>query len=240
MTSIKGKFSYADALKKKSVVTDYNTSSSETTDSSDTSPALKSTELPDNLNNILKCHDSDFLNPDWKLPGGPRYQKDGHRLEKALFNSLPQSIKNKICVNVKPLNSDGNIIVEFDMIYQSESTKGIISFEIKGVNKHTIDNLERQNKLIKQGLRQRQYLLDNYGDYSVENVYCFVTGKQKKSESSIDTITNNNSEYETDTEQTFLDPVFIKRLISNGFKVAIGETPQQCAKRALFMLKLSK
>jgi hypothetical protein len=185
--------------------------------------------------------ETDFLNPDWKLPGGDKYRKGGVRLENALFNALPKSMKNSVSLNVKPRHPNGNVIVEFDMLYQSDSSSRIVSFEIKGVNPNTINNLERQKKLILQGLKQKQYLEDNYPSYKVDAIFCFVTGKIKSCE------IVDNPETETDSEwksvkivksKSMLDADFIKQIKLNGIHVAIGETPQQCAKNALLILNL--
>ncbi len=183
-------------------------------------------------------NETDFLNPNWKLPGGKKYQKDGVRLENAFYNGLPKRIKSSISTNVKPRSSNGNVIVEFDMIYQSDSSKRIISFEIKGVNPKTINNLDRQKKLIAQCIRQKKYLEENFSNYKVDCVYCFVTGKVKNE---IVEKSEGNSEWVSVTitkQKPILDPEFVKKIKSNGISVAIGETPQQCAKNALIMLNL--
>jgi hypothetical protein len=181
--------------------------------------------------------EQDFLNPDWKLPGGKRYQKDGVRLENAFYKGLPKKFQHCVTVNVKPKLPNGNVVVEFDMIYQSDSSKRIASFEVKGVNPRTINNLERQKKLIEQGLRQKTYLENNYPDYKIDCIYCFVTGKIKdKIEEPI-----SESEWRTVTitkNKSVLDNEFIKKIRANGISVAIGETPQQCAKNALTILGL--
>lgn len=195
--------------------------------------------------------EADFLNPNWKLPGGKKYQKDGVRLENAFYNGLPKRIKNNISVNVKPRYPNGNVIVEFDMIYQSDSSKRIISFEIKGVNPNTINNLERQRKLISQGIRQKKYLEENFSGYKVDCVYCFVTGKIKTSEiigqPEIVEEPETSSEWKsvrivrtkpTVRAKPILDADFIDKIKLNGIGVAIGETPQQCAKNALLTLNL--
>jgi hypothetical protein len=198
----------------------------------------------DNLNLTIEdvCHPYDGYNEFYekpkinKLPGGKRYQKDGDRLEKAFFNSLPKTIKKNISVNIKPRYPNGNVIVEFDMIYKSESSKRIISFEIKGVNKHTTDDLERQNKLISQALRQKKYLIDNYSDYSIETVYCFVTGFNKDNE-----VMQKDDEWKKVASGDIKKPLdrdFIKKIKQNNIAVAIGETPQHCAKKALLMMNL--
>jgi len=188
------------------------------------------------------CHSYDGYNEYYekpksnKLPGGKRYQKDGYRLEKAFYNSLPKTIKKNISVNIKPRYPNGNVIVEFDMIYKSESSKRIISFEIKGVNKHTTNDLERQNKLISQALRQKKYLIENYSDYSIETVYCFVTGVNKDSEEKCQT-DEWKKVVSCDIKKS-LDRDFIKKIKQNNIAVAIGETPQHCAKKALLMMNL--
>jgi len=198
----------------------------------------------DNLNLTIKdvCHSYDGYNEFYekpknnKLPGGKRYQKDGDRLEKAFYNSLPKTIKKNISVNIKPRYPNGNVIVEFDMIYKSESSKRIISFEIKGVNKHTTDDLERQNKLISQALRQKKYLIDNYSDYSIETFYCFVTGFNKDNE-----VMQKDDEWKKVASGDIKKPLdrdFIKKIKQNNIAVAIGETPQHCAKKALLMMNL--
>ena len=209
-------------------------------------------------NKKTQMNETDFLNPTWKLPGGKKYQKDGVRLENAFYNGLPKKIKNNISTNVKPRYSNGNVIVEFDMIFQSNSSKRIISFEIKGVNPNTINNLDRQQKLIAQAIRQKKYLEENFSDYKVDCVYCFVTGKIKneilkksepKPETNSDSDSHSHSDSDSESESEWksitivkhnplLDPEFIKKIKSNNIKVAIGETPQQCAKNALIMLNL--
>lgn len=184
-------------------------------------------------------NETDFLNPNWKLPGGKKYQRDGVRLENAFYNGLSKTIKSNISTNVQPRYSNGNAIVEFDMIYRSDSSKRIVSFEIKGVNSNTINNLVRQQRLIAQGVRQKEFLKKNFSDYTVDCIYCFVTGKIKN-----ETIEESNtSEWVSVTivkPKPVLDPEFIKKIKSKGISVAIGETPQQCAKNALIMLNLLK
>jgi len=188
-----------------------------------------------------QVEETDFLNPNWKLPGGKKYQKDGARLETAFYNGLPKWIKKYFSVNVKPRHDNGNVVVEFDMIYTSDSSKRIISFEIKGVNPNTINNLERQRKLISQGTRQKKWLSENYSDYKVDTIYCFVTGKIKTTE--IIEESQTNSDWKSVTivrNKPNLDTEFIKKIKDNGICVAIGETPQQCAKNALSILNLLK
>lgn len=192
--------------------------------------------------------EADFLNPNWRLPGGKKYQQDGARLENAFFNSLPTKIKNNISTNVTPKTSAGNIIVEFDMVYQSDSSKRIIAFEIKGVNPYTINNLDRQEKLLAQGIRQKKYLEYNFPHYKIDCVYCFVTGKirhETLEEFSSFSDFDSDSDFEWKTvaiskHKSILDHEFVKNIKSNGVKVAIGESPQQCAKNALLMLNLLK
>lgn len=207
--------------------------------SNDDSPILTCALMKTEITKRKDVKVIDFLNPDWKLPGGKKYQKDGARLENAFYNGLSKRIKNNISVNVKPRHPNGNVIVEFDMIYQSDSSKRVISFEIKGVNPNTINNLERQKKLISQGLRQKKYLEENYSGYKVDCVYCFVTGKIKTFD--INEESQINSEWKSVTavrSKPILDIDFINKIKTNGISVAIGETPQQCAKNALLMLNL--
>lgn len=252
IVTIKPKFSYADILKKNANISETDSSESASDSSSHDSPRFTmfrelSTDEPTYLE--LNSHSSDETNQEsedksvedkkiFKLPGGKRYQKDGDRLEKAFYNSLPKNIKNKISVNIKPRYSNGNVIVEFDMIYRSDSSKRIVSFEIKGVNKHTTDNIERQNKLISQGLRQKKYLLENFSDYNIDIVYCFVTGINKRTE---ETKINKDTEWKcvySNEQKKSLDNDFLKKIKLNGINVAIGETPMQCAKKALKMMNL--
>lgn len=197
-------------------------------------------ELEKEKDKKLPINENNFLNPNWKLPGGKKYQKDGVRLENAFYNGLPKRIKNNVITNVKPKSSTGNVIVEFDMIYQSDSLKRIISFEIKGVNPNTINNLERQKKLILQGIRQKKYLDENFSGYKVDCVYCFVTGKIKNNYKT-ETDSDCKSEWKSvsiNKHKSNLDYDFIRKIKSHGLNVSIGETPQQCAKNALLMLGL--
>lgn len=247
--SIKPKFSYADMLKKGVEHQEiYSSESTSETSDNDKSPVFTAYKYKDDISNLTlnvshslydgygECYD---IKPkSIKLPGGKRYQKDGDRLEKAFYNSLPEKIKKNINVNVKPRHPNGNVIVEFDMIYKSDSSKIIISFEIKGVNRNTTGNIERQNKLISQGLRQKKYLSDTYSDYKVETVFCFVIGNYKHTEEN-----NSSSEDEWKKVSSYdikkpLDGDFIKKIKQNNIKIAIGETPQHCAKKALIMMKL--
>ena len=93
-----------------------------------------------------------------KLPGGKTYQKGGLRLEKAFCHNVPRKFQDHIKKNVVYRNSEGNTAIEFDMIYSSEREKKAVSFEIKGVNQDTINNIDRQKKIIEQGLRQKKFL----------------------------------------------------------------------------------
>jgi hypothetical protein len=231
LLSSKPSFSYCDILKKGLICPKYNAVISHKI-SSDISISDSQYEYIETQN---------FLNSKWKLPGGKKYQRDGLRLENAFYNGLSKRIKNFISVNVKPKHPNGNIIIEFDMIYKSESSKRIISFEIKGVNPFTINNFDRQKKLIAQGVRQKNYLKDNYPDYKVDVIFCFVVGKNKKNI----IITNDNNASNTEWKAVYnsrskyvLDPEFIKNIKYNDINVAIGETPQECAVKSLKILNL--
>jgi hypothetical protein len=192
------------------------------------------------LSPSINAQKNSILYDNLKLPGGRRYQKDGNRLEKAFFNILPKTIKKDVRVNVKPLYLNGNAIIEFDMIYMSDSSKRIISFEIKGVNKYTTDDYNRQTKLLSQGLRQKKYLIENYNDYNINIIYCFVIGKTNKNNKNTKK-TLSDSEWKSvlpvDITKS-LDINFIKKLKNNGINVAIGETPQHCVNKALLIMNL--
>ena len=78
----------------------------------------------------------------------------------------------------------------------------------------------------------------NNMNVKIDCVYCFVTGKIKNE---IIEESKDNSEWMSVTivkPKPVLDPEFVKKIKSNGVGVAIGETPQQCAKSALIMLNL--
>lgn len=265
MSLAKPKFSYADMLKKSVInptIFDTITSNTAMSVSPDTSISLDTLASPDisdyekssEYNSSNDCIEEDIYfsedvynsydepykfyenSKNNKLPGGKRYQKDGYRLEKAFYNNLPTTIKKHISVNIKPRYPNGKVIVEFDMIYKSEITKKIISFEIKGVNKNTTDDLERQNKLISQALRQKKYLMENFSDYSIETIYCFITGVNKDNEEM-----NQGDEWKKVKSYEIKKPLdrdFIKKIKQNNITVAIGETPQHCAKKALLMMNL--
>lgn len=179
----------------------------------------------------------DNTTDEFKLPGGRRYQRDGDRLEKASIKSFPKSLQRYLKTNVKPKNDKGNVIVEFDVIYHCESSKEIVSFEIKGVNKDTINNVVRQTTLLKQGLRQKKFLLDNYPGYTINTIYCFIMGKTKKEKTSVKSEWNVVSHIH---KKCSIEQTFIKKLLDNGIKVAIGETPQHCIRKALTILNLLK
>ena len=246
----KSKFSYADILKQNAKVENIKLPCAKIEEKSELLCEEKkeyvmsdSTEYTlgddEKYNEYEYDNYEDTLKP-WKLQMGKKPQKGGDRLEKAFYNSLPKNIKNSISVNYKPRYPNGNVIVEFDMIYRSDSSKIIISFEIKGVNKYTIDNRERQNKLISQGLRQKKYLSDTFSDYKVETIYCFVTGQNKSSDSD-EKISKETTEWKSvniSNTKKKLDNEFIKRIKQNNINVAIGETPLQCAKKAIHMMGL--
>lgn len=228
------KMSYIAILKKAQNQSDLGLNETEDVkESSSETDSELSSELSSELcpKTLIKHDDS------YKLPGGKRYQKDGCRLEKAFYKTLPSIIKKNVLINVKPLHSNGNAIIEFDMIYMSDSSKRIISFEIKGVNKYTTNDTKRQTKLLEQGLRQKKYLIKNYADYNIDIIYCFVTGKTKEIEKK--KISNGEWKTVTTLDSTkSLDIKFVKNLKNNGIKVAIGESPSHCVKKALFILNL--
>ena len=136
------------------------------------------------------------------------------------------------------------------MIYRCEVKNKIISFEVKGINNHTIDNLDRQTRLLEQGLRQKKYLSEHYPDYTIDNVYCFVTGKNIEM-LDIGNYWNDIHTYYDSSYESYLSDIyeriketssykFIKKLFDNGFHIAFGETPQQCAKKAMILMNLLK
>ena len=150
-----------------------------------------------------------------QLPGGRCYQKGGARLERATYECLPHDIKQNIKTNFKPQKVNGDVIVEYDMIYCKN--KELISFEVKGLNYKTSKCPDRQSRLLDQAIRQRDYLYSNFlHKYKkIKVVFCLVTGK-----------TNKN-----------IDTNFINLLTSNDILVAIGETPNDTVKNATNQLK---
>jgi hypothetical protein len=171
------------------------------------------------------CDDSncnDYTNDsESKLPGGKIFQRGGARLETKFKNAMPNFIQKHLFVNFKPLNEKGNFIVEYDMVYFGPK-KTIYSFEIKGLNSSTTNSAERQAKLIKQGLRQKQYLIENFVGYKIKSIYCFVTGYINDEVNGI-----NGIGYD-----------FLDKIRAEGLYVAIGRSPQQCAANALKTLGL--
>jgi hypothetical protein len=150
-----------------------------------------------------------------QLPGGRCYQKGGARLERATYECLPNDIKQHTKTNFKPLKDNGDVIVEYDMIYCKN--KQLISLEVKGLNYKTSKCPDRQARLLNQAIRQRDYLISNFSQKydNIKVVFCLVTGK-----------TNKN-----------IDINFINSLTSNNILVAIGETPNDTVKNALTQLK---
>lgn len=190
--------------------------------SSETASEGKSEGKSKNTNNLS-----------FKLPGGRKYQKEGIRLENAFYSNIPKNIKHYIERNKAPKNEKGNVITEFDMLYISNSSKRIISFEIKGVNYKTINNYERQQKLIYQGKRQLKYLTENYSDYKINIIYCFIIGKKKET---VDEL--NQSIWGKPKHKICSN--FINTIKENGFLVSIGKTPSECCRIAIKMLNLLK
>lgn len=190
----------------------------------------------------------DDSNPHFKLAGGKKVQQNGHRVEMAFYKSLPKYLQKYISTNVTPKDLSGNVILEFDMIYQTLNT--IVSFEIKGVNSTTINDSCRQEKLILQGIRQKNFLEEKFPYRKIMCVYCFVTGTNKTSnlpeptepKEQIDS--ENLIKWEVVShklkDKVSLDSVFLKKLRDAGLYVAIGETPSKCAKSAVKIAQLIK
>lgn len=138
------------------------------------------------------------------LPGGKFYQRSGLRLENAIYNQLPNTIKKYITKNYKLKKINGDTIVEYDLLY--ENKKNIISFEIKGINEETSFNKYHYDKLIKQAKRQVESL-DNLNTSKKKLViYCFVTG------------TNIN----------LINPQLLNELTKLKILVSVGTTPGIC------------
>ena len=154
-------------------------------------------------------YDNNYL-----LPGGRCYQKDGERLEQAIYNCLPDQIKEKTLTNLKPTNN-GNIIIEYDMIYFNNNNNTIISFEIKGLNQKTCNSVFRQKKLLTQVQKQKTFLESNIKkkDLTITCVLCFVTGN-----------------YNTQISQSFIDS------LRKYCIVAIGKSPNNTIKCAIKQL----
>jgi len=232
MSSKVSKVSYADIIKKYCIVSipciDDIIDTSEDSYNCDNN-TVSSIEFDDNFEDKESIN-SDIIYSEIILPKGRKYQKDGFRLENAFYKNLPKTLFNKIILNYNPLNERGNIIIEFDRIFVSDSMKRVISFEIKGINKNTIDE-DRQINLINQCIRQRNYLSKKYSDYKIDCIYCFVTGVVKIESEEWSSIDKNK--YGIDNE-------FIKSIKSNGFLYSFGETPKKCAKNAVKILNLLK
>jgi hypothetical protein len=151
-----------------------------------------------------------------QLPGGRCYQKGGLRLENALFNCFPNECKKYIHRNLRPKNTLGDVIVEYDMLYVKNNE--LITFEVKGLNDRTSKCPDRQNKIFNQAIRQKNFLTELYKDKDVKLlvVFCFVTGKK-----------NYNINYD-----------FISNLEKSGILVSVGVTPNDTIKNAIEQLKL--
>jgi hypothetical protein len=142
------------------------------------------------------------------LPGGRYYQKSGNRLELAIYNYLPNSIKKNITKNYKLKNSNGNVLVEYDMLY--ENNNNIISFEIKGINNKTSFNKHYFNKIIKQAERQVKYLDIIGGTKKKLVIYCLVTG-------------DNYIMIDND-----INPKLLDELTKMNILLCVGTTPNIC------------
>jgi hypothetical protein len=150
-----------------------------------------------------------------QLPGGRCYQKGGVRLENALFNCFPNEYKKYIHRNLRPKNTSGDVIVEYDMLYVKNNE--LITFEVKGLNDRTSKCPDRQNKIFNQAIRQKNFLTELYKDKDIKHnvVFCFVTGQK-----------NHNISCD-----------FILNLKKNGILVSIGVTPNDAVKSAIHQLK---
>jgi hypothetical protein len=151
-----------------------------------------------------------------QLPGGKCYQKGGYRLEQASYNCLPYEIKENTLTNLKPKKANGDIIVEYDMIYSKGNE--IISFEIKGLNNRTSQSLERQERLLNQAIRQKTFLMDNFKDrkdIKIVVIFCLVKGKK----------------------DDIIDVNFINKFKEHNIMIAIGSSPNDTIKNAIKVLK---
>ena len=146
--------------------------------------------------------------------GGKAYQKGGERLEKAIYKCMPEQIKKYTKCNVKPTSVNGDIIVEYDLLYFNKETSTIITFEIKGLNKNTCTT-ERKEKILCQISHQLEHSKKLFKQYKVINVICIVTGSA-----------------------TTVDAAFIQLLIEQHFVVAIGQSPFDAIKCAIKQLNL--
>lgn len=150
-----------------------------------------------------------------QLPGGRCYQKGGARLEKAVYNCIPQYLKKNIKLNLRPKKNNGDVIVEYDMLYINNNQ--MVSIEVKGLNDKTSNCPDRQLKLFNQAIRQKQFLDETFTKKNIKIgvFFCFVTGKNS--------LPPNKD--------------FITTLEDNDITVCIGETPNDAIKNAINMLK---
>jgi hypothetical protein len=165
------------------------------------------------------------MNANIDIIGGRKYQKRGSRLEQNFLKVMLQITKGNIETNVMPKKINGDVIVEFDIIYKCSLTKRVFSFEIKGIKTSTINCHKRQQNIIDQCNRQKKYLSTQYSDYKVYSVLCLIDGElikktEKKMSSSDWTIVKKESSVISD---------FIKLVKQNDINVAIGTTPKECA-----------
>lgn len=140
------------------------------------------------------------------LPGGRTYQKAGSRLENAIYKNLPDLLKQNISKNHKIKKSNGDILVEYDLLYQNKNH--IISFEIKGINSNVINNESYQNKLFSQAKRQIKYLDLISPNKKKLCIFCLIT--------------DNN---------TVINPNLIAELNKANIMIGIGNTPSSCIKQ---------
>ena len=149
------------------------------------------------------------------LPGGRIYQKAGSRLENAIYKNLPGILKQNISRNHKIKKSNGDILVEYDLLYQYKNH--IISFEIKGINSNVINNENYQDKLFSQAKRQIKYLDLIAPDKKKLCIFCLIT--------------DNN---------TVINPKLIIELNKVNIMIGIGNTPANCVKQIYSILTKNK
>jgi hypothetical protein len=150
-----------------------------------------------------------------QLPGGRCYQKGGARLEKATFNCIPESIRKHIKQNLRPKKDNGDVIVEYDMLYVNDDQ--MVSIEVKGLNDKTSNCPDRQNKLLNQAIRQKKFLDETFlkKNIKIGVIFCFVTGKNS----------------------SIINQDFIDELENHDIIVAIGTTPNETIKNSIIKLK---
>ena len=115
--------------------------------------------------------------------GGKSFQKCGERLEKAIYKCMPDAVKKYTKCNFKPIATNGDIIVEYDLLYYNKATKTVVTFEIKGMNKYTCTN-ERKDKILEQLLNQQKNSRRLFENHTIYNVLCIIDRKSTRLNSS--------------------------------------------------------